>query len=225
MPYVFNPFTGKLDFTNGASAVNDSDVIFTDITDGNASISKHGFLPKLSGSSSQFLNGAGNYITPSGIVNSYLAQSFSSVTSVNVTHGFGTFPVVQVVDNTGAVLIPLSIVNNSINDLTVTFSVAKTGNVLLTVGSPQFNAISTITGNYTTTMSDNILSVTSENVTITLQSAVGIDGKEFTIKNHSNGVIYVNTTLGELIDIETEIMIDSYDSRRFVSEGAHWLII
>lgn len=39
----------------------ESTVSFTDITTGNASTSKHGYLPKLNGSSSYFLNGAGSW--------------------------------------------------------------------------------------------------------------------------------------------------------------------
>jgi len=45
------------------TAVNDSDVVFTDITTGNASTTKHGFLKKLSNVATEFLNGAGNFVT------------------------------------------------------------------------------------------------------------------------------------------------------------------
>lgn len=48
------------------AVVNDSDVAFTDITTNNASTSKHGFLKKLSGVSTEFLNGTGVFSTPSG---------------------------------------------------------------------------------------------------------------------------------------------------------------
>lgn len=57
-----DPVTGRLLVSStGSSSVNDSDIAFTDITTGNASSSKHGFLPKLSNSLAQFLNGQGSW--------------------------------------------------------------------------------------------------------------------------------------------------------------------
>ncbi len=44
----------------------DIDVNFTDVTTGNASASKHGFLPKLSGAATDFLNGVGAFAVPAG---------------------------------------------------------------------------------------------------------------------------------------------------------------
>lgn len=60
----------------------------------------------------------------------YINTSFTSQTSVTVTHNIGHFPLVQVADNTGNVFIPLSIIHNSINDFTITFSSSTTGNIL-----------------------------------------------------------------------------------------------
>jgi len=45
----------------------ETDIGFTDITTGNSSTSKHGFAPKLSGSTNQFLNGLGNWATISSV--------------------------------------------------------------------------------------------------------------------------------------------------------------
>lgn len=44
----------------------DKDVLFTDITDNNASTTKHGFLLKLPGTTTTFLNGNGAFTTPAG---------------------------------------------------------------------------------------------------------------------------------------------------------------
>lgn len=52
--------------TDSLGTVNDSDVVFTDITTGNASTTKHGYLKKLSGTATQYLGGDGNFTTPSG---------------------------------------------------------------------------------------------------------------------------------------------------------------
>jgi len=60
-------------FLNGAASpsfaqVKDTDLSFTDTTANNASTSAHGFLPKLSGSASQLLNGAGAWAAiPTGL--------------------------------------------------------------------------------------------------------------------------------------------------------------
>ena len=48
------------------SPVTESDISLSDNTTNNASTTKHGFLKKLSGNSSQFLNGEGNFSTPAG---------------------------------------------------------------------------------------------------------------------------------------------------------------
>ena len=56
--------------TNGisASSVNDTNVIFADVTGGNATTSKHGYLQKLNGSTSQYLRGDGTWGVPTGLV-------------------------------------------------------------------------------------------------------------------------------------------------------------
>lgn len=46
--------------------VDDDQVVFADNTDGNASTSKHGYLKKLSNTATEFMNGQGNWATPSG---------------------------------------------------------------------------------------------------------------------------------------------------------------
>jgi len=52
----------------GLTEVNDTDVQFTDNTTGNASTTKHGYLPKLSGAATDFLNGTGVFSVPAGAV-------------------------------------------------------------------------------------------------------------------------------------------------------------
>ena len=56
--------------SNTNERVKDSQVTFTDITTGNASTSNHGFLVKLSGSSTDVLKGDGTFgAAPSGTFN------------------------------------------------------------------------------------------------------------------------------------------------------------
>lgn len=66
----------------------ESSVTFTDITTGNASTSKHGYLPKLDGSSTHYLNGAGAWSTPpSGITINTTAVSGASAGDLLTTDG------------------------------------------------------------------------------------------------------------------------------------------
>lgn len=52
--------------TNGQNSLTESDVTTSDVTTGNASTSKHGFLPKLSGSATDVLKGDGTFGAASG---------------------------------------------------------------------------------------------------------------------------------------------------------------
>lgn len=63
----FNIASGLFYKINGVAHIHtiaDSDIVFTDNTTNNSSTSKHGYLPKLSGDSTEFLNGDGEWVTP-----------------------------------------------------------------------------------------------------------------------------------------------------------------
>jgi len=76
------------------------------------------------------LPNVGDFLTSS----TYLAQAFTSQTSIPVTHNFGKYPVVNVIDSAGVVVVPLSITHASLNAFTVAFSVATTGDIVAVVG-------------------------------------------------------------------------------------------
>lgn len=65
----------------------------------------------------------------------YLTKTFTAQTSVVFDHNLGAFPIVQVLDADDEVLIPQGVVNTSVDSLTVTFSEATTGTILVTMGS------------------------------------------------------------------------------------------
>jgi hypothetical protein len=54
------------DATKLGSTIQESELNLADNTTNNATVSRHGFLPKLSGSTSEFLRGDGTYATPPG---------------------------------------------------------------------------------------------------------------------------------------------------------------
>jgi len=63
---------------SGPNAPSDANLSTSDITTNNASTTKHGFLKKLSNVATEFMNGAGNWATPTG--GSYQFKSSSAVT-------------------------------------------------------------------------------------------------------------------------------------------------
>jgi len=207
--------------------VHETDLVLADIATGNVSITKHGLTPKLSGIAAQFLNGEGNFATPSGltIINSYSLTSFTAQTSINIVHNYGTYPVVQIMDNSGAVMIPKTTVHNTINDFTVTFSSATSGQILATVGSPQPQQVISVSDNYTTLATDKIIKMTVAGKTTTLISAIDRGGLEYKIHNASSGMCYVNTTSSQTISEELIQSLPAKSAMTVYSDGANYWII
>ena len=67
---------------------------------------------------------------PTGPLGSSRNDSFGPDTSFNINHGLGFYPPVAIVDNAGSVIIPQSIVHNSLNDYTVTFVTTTSGTIV-----------------------------------------------------------------------------------------------
>lgn len=223
---LFNGTTGLALKDSGKSfPLNENDLLFTDITTLNSVSTKHGLLPKLSNTSTQFLNGQGNWATPSGTTNSYTTTTFTSQTSVTVTHSFGTYPIVSVFDSNGEVLIPYSIVHTSTNAFVVTFSIITTGTIISSVGSPQANTIISTAINYTILSSDKIIICTAFGKTITLPTAVGKDGFQYYIDNASAGNISLTTTSSQTINGLIIQIIPSDSAISVYSNGSNWRII
>lgn len=70
--------------------VKDSDIVFTDITTGNVSITKHGYAPKAPNVATQYLDGTGAYSIPAG------AGSVSQVNDDNIYTANTPDPIVGV---------------------------------------------------------------------------------------------------------------------------------
>jgi len=64
----------------------------------------------------------------------YLATPFTSQTSILVTHNFGKYPVVNVIDSTGQIVIPFNVTHSSVNAFTVNFYLPTTGNIIAVTG-------------------------------------------------------------------------------------------
>lgn len=164
--------------------------------------------------------------TSSVPVSSYLATTFTGQTSVNVSHSFGVYPVVQVLDNTSSVIIPLSITNNSVNDYTVLFSASTTGTILSTVGSPS-NRLTNVSSHYNILSTDFTINCTANSFTVNLPTSVGAIGRIYNIKDSGTGTITIGTTSAQTIDAYTSgaLSLSQYERVTVQSDGANWIII
>lgn len=210
------------------SAVVEADISLSANTTNDVTTARHGFCPVLPNNATLYLNGQGNYTLPSGLTisASYSATAFSGQTSVSVTHNFGTYPIVQVVDNTGAVLIPLSITNNTINDFTVTFNASTTGTIMASVGSPQPQALTTVAAaTYTALTTDRIIKVTSSGCVVSLFTSVGNTGRELNIVNASTGNITVDPSGSQTINNQLTQVIPPSSAMTIFADGSNWWII
>jgi hypothetical protein len=194
----------------------------------NATSSRHGFLPPLSSNNAQYLNGQGNWATPTGgQPNSYSLTSFTNQTSVNVLHGWGTYPIVQVlqtVTSTGVTVVPYSIVHNTLNDFTVTFTASTSGSIIASVGGPQPQSVITITTDYSVLVSDRIIIATVSGIIITLPTVSGNVGREFIIDNASSNTITVKGTGVETIEGELIQTIPSNSAMNIFARATEWRI-
>jgi len=78
---------------------------------------------------------------------------------------------------------------------------------------------------YTVTPADYTINCTSGTFTVTMPTAVGLDGQEFIIKSTSSGVITVATTSSQTIDGATTVSLSTYEGVTLVSDGANWIIV
>lgn len=112
----------------GGGTIAETVITFTDVTTNNASTSKHGYLKKLSGSSTDYLGGDGNW-TPLPTSVKYSGDiGDGSTTSIVVTHSLGTRDLeVIVYDKTTpyGVIYP-TVYMTTTNTVTLVFSTAPT---------------------------------------------------------------------------------------------------
>lgn len=111
------------------------------------------------------------------------------------------------------------------------------GQVLTKTGALDFqsqwvNPLSMLAFTYTSTVisyailiTDQIIKATGIGITLTLPTAIGITGKEYTIDNAANGSVYLTTSLAQTINgIATQLLL-SNSSITVYSDGANWRII
>lgn len=82
------------------------------------------------------------------------------------------------------------------------------------------------TGTYTVDNTDCVVNCTANTFTVTLPTAVGIEGQYFVVKNSGTGVITIDGNGSETIDgATTKILAVQYESMTVISDGANWKVI
>jgi hypothetical protein len=71
---------------------------------------------------------------------------------------------------------------------------------------------------------DYLIDVTGNTVTVTLPTAVGVNGKNYVIKNRGTGVVTVATTSSQTIDGANTKSLNNNDSIEVISDGSNWII-
>lgn len=224
---------GKVLTSNGTTPAWDTiteDMLdLSNVDTGNASISRHGFLPILSNNALQYLDGTGNWTVPAGgggsEPGSYSSTPFTDQTSITVTHNFGVYPAVQVLSNANVVIAPTSITHNSVNDFTVAFGAPTSGTIIATIGSPQPQNVVTVNYNYNISISNKIINCNASGKTMVLNIAANTStGREFVIDNSSTGDIYLEGIGGDTIQGESQQTIPPDSAIHVYSNGSEWRI-
>jgi hypothetical protein len=94
---------------------------------------------------------------------------------------------------------------------------------LISLGGITFPYID-VNGTYTISQNDYLVDATSGTFTITLPTAVGIEGKIFQIKNSGTGVITLDGNGSETIDGQLTITLNQYDAVQVTSNGTNWVL-
>ena len=115
--------------------------------------------------------------------------------------------------------------------ITVTNGNGVSGNPTIAITATSLNAsITSISTNTTISNDVTLVDTTSTTITVTLPTAVGISGKQYTIKDKVGNAgirnITVATTSSQTIDGSTTQRINTgYESLTVISDGSNWYII
>jgi hypothetical protein len=211
-----------------ADASNSGYLLNTDWSDFDA---KYDGLPDQTGNTDRYLRSGGSAGSEywstivSSAVAGYTAIGFNAKTSVTVTHNFGAYPIVQVLDTSGIEIAPSSITHTNTNEFVVAFSGSTSGTIIASVGSPYIQNIVAKTADYTLAGADTVV-LGNAAITLTLPTAVGCEGKTYTLKNiTSDKNVTAKGDGSELIDDDNEFTIPPRSAIGVVSDGSQWWVV
>ena len=81
-----------------------------------------------------------------------------------------------------------------------------------------------ITATYLVKEEDYLIDITGNTITVTLPTAVGVNGQNYVIKNRGTGVVTVATTSSQTIDGANTKSLNNNDSIEVISDGSNWII-
>lgn len=82
------------------------------------------------------------------------------------------------------------------------------------------------TSAYVIDNADCVINCTTGSFTVTLPTAVGIEGQYFVIKNSGTGIIVIDAYGSETIDgLLSKTMAVQYESFTMISDGANWIVV
>jgi catalase (peroxidase I) len=81
-----------------------------------------------------------------------------------------------------------------------------------------------INATYTVGVNDYLIDITGNTITVTLPTAVGVNGKNYVIKNRGTGVVTVETTSSQTIDGANSKSLNNNDGIEIISDGSNWII-
>ena len=81
-----------------------------------------------------------------------------------------------------------------------------------------------INSTYTVDTNDYLIDITGNTITVTLPTAVGVNGKNYVIKNRGTGVVTVATTSSQTIDGANSKSLNNNDGIEIISDGSNWII-
>ncbi len=108
-----------------------------------------------------------------------MSITFSAVTTISVTHSAQQYPLVQIVDSNGEVMIPQTLTHNSISNFTVVFGTVSSGTIIYGGGSGPQIVISNFGDNRILTSGNTATSSNAE-------SNLTFDGGTFTVNGTSS---------------------------------------
>lgn len=211
---------------NRATSSIDGYLYHTDFSTFN---NKYDGLPSQTGNAGKYLTTDGTTETwatiASTAVAGYLEQAFISQTIITVTHNFGAYPIVQVLDSSNIQISPLEVSHTNTNEFVVTLSGSTTGSIIASVGSPYIQNIISKVADYTLDSSDTVVLGNAE-ITLTLPTAVDREGKTYTIKNiTTSDIVTLEPDGTETIDGDSSFLIPALAAIDVVSDGSNWWVI
>jgi hypothetical protein len=176
----------------------------------------------VSGNAATVTNGV--YTTDTGTVTAKMLQ--------NVALDLGAADIsVNLSNSNGSYVTNLTIDGDYAGDSAVFSGTVESGKLTIsgtTTSDGYFEAVTTKTADYTATTSDSLIIAdgTSNTVTITLPTAVGITGRLYRIKCVDDTYqVDVSTTSSQAIDGSLTKTLAQWDCLNVISDGSDWMVI